>query len=67
MLDTVTLIRSALDDEREGWLKESASVTQLWHASIMAVTMLEDAFLPGGVTDRGAPPDAQTVARWQQC
>jgi hypothetical protein len=28
-LDAATLIKSALDDERCGWLKESASVTQL--------------------------------------
>ena len=65
-LDTVTLIRTALDDEREGWLKESASVTQLWHASMLLVTTLEDAFLPGGVPDARKPPDQHVQERWHQ-
>ena len=65
-LDTVTLIKSALDDERYGWLKETASVTQLWHVSMLLVTTLEATFLPGGVPEASEPPDAQAQERWRQ-
>ena len=65
-LDAVTLIRTVLDDERYGCLKETASVTQLWHASMMLLTTLEGAFLPGGLPDATEPPDEQTVERWRE-
>lgn len=65
-LDTVTLIRSALDDERYGWLKETASVTQLWQVSMLLVKTLEATFLPGGVPEASEPPDAQAQERWRQ-
>ncbi|MFL5335322.1 MAG: two pore domain potassium channel family protein [Geminicoccaceae bacterium] len=64
--DTVTLIRTALDHERYGWLEETASMTQLRHASMMLVTSLEDAYLPGGLPEARALPDQQTVARWRR-
>jgi hypothetical protein len=61
-LDAVTLIRSALDDKRYGWLKESAAVEQLWRASLVLVTTLEETFSPGGEREqesaaRGEAPD----------
>ena len=65
-LDTVTLIKSALDDERHGWLKDTASVTQLLHVSMLLVKTLEAAFLPGGVPEASEPPDAQAQERWRQ-
>ena len=65
-LDTVTLIRSALDDQRYGWLKESASVAQLWQVSMLLVTTLENTFLPGGAPDRQDLPDMQTQDRWRR-
>ena len=53
-LDAVTLIRSALDDQRHGWLKESAAVEQLWRASLVLVTTLEETFpLGGAASSRG--------------
>lgn len=64
--DTVTLIKSALDDERYGWLKETASVAQLWRVSMLLVKTLEATFLPGGVPDASEPPDARTQERWRQ-
>lgn len=65
-LDAVTLIRTALDHERYGWLKETASVAQLWHASMMLLTALEGAFLPGRLPDATEPPDEQTAERWKE-
>lgn len=65
-LDTVTLIKSALDDERYGWLKETASVAQLWQVSMLLVKKLEATFLPGGVPEASEPPDAQAQERWRR-
>lgn len=39
-LDAVTLIRSTLDDQRHGCLKESAAVEQLWRGSLILVATL---------------------------
>lgn len=65
-LDTVTLIKSALDDEQYGWLKESMAVEQLWRASLMLVTTLEDTYLPGGAPRTPDTPDDQTRDRWRR-
>src|SRR5918993_3967050 len=65
VLDTVSLIKSALDDQKYGWLKEAGAVAQLWEASMMLVTTLENNFLPGGAPDREVQPDQQTRDRWR--
>jgi hypothetical protein len=64
-LDTVSLIRSALDDERHRWLKEAGGVAQLWEASMMLVTTLEETFLAKGAPKREARPDSQTRDSWR--
>ena len=64
-LDTVSLIKSALDDQKYRWLKEAGAVAQLWEASMMLVTTLENTFLPHGAPDREAQPDQQTRERWR--
>jgi hypothetical protein len=64
-LDTVSLIRSALDDQDHRWLKEAGGVAHLWEASMMLVTTLEDTFLPQGAPHREARPDPQTRERWR--
>lgn len=66
-LDTVTLIRSALDDGHAAWLKESAAVEQLSRASLMLVTMLEETFLPAAAPGRRASPDGEVFDpdRWR--
>lgn len=63
-LDTVTLIKSALDDEEYGWLKEAAAVEQLWRGTLSELKMLAKTFLPK--TDMDAPPDEQTCMRWKR-
>jgi hypothetical protein len=47
-LDTVTLIKSALDDREYAWVKESAAVVQMWRASMEMLTELARVFLPAG-------------------
>ena len=66
-LDTVALIKSALDDERFATLKESAAVQDLWHASQRLLGVSADGLLSGGRSPKDAspsPPDAATRERW---
>jgi hypothetical protein len=65
-LDAVTLIRSALDDQRHGWLKESAAVEQLWRASLVLVTTLEQTFLPGSPHEQASPSSGEASDRWRR-
>src|SRR5215211_9278843 len=53
-LDTVSLIKSALDNEEYGWLKESAAVDDLWRGSMKQLQTLAKDFLPD--EDLDAPP-----------
>jgi hypothetical protein len=62
-LDTVTLIKSALDDEEFGWVKESAAVAQIWRSTMSMLTELATVFLPQGMPEE-PEPDAATRARW---
>jgi hypothetical protein len=64
-LDTVSLIKSALDEQKYRWLKEAAAVAQLWEASMMLIIALQDTFLPHGAPDREAQPDQQTRDHWR--
>lgn len=50
-LDTVTLLRTALDDGQYRWLKESAAVENLGGMASMLVKTLEGTFLPGAAPD----------------
>jgi hypothetical protein len=64
-LDTVSLIKSALYDEKYRWLRDTGPVAQLWEASMLLVTTLENTFLPHGAPDRESQPDQQTRDRWR--
>lgn len=63
-LDTVSLIKSALDNKEYGWLKESAAVDDLWRASMKELQTLARDFLPN--EDFNVPPDPQTMERWRK-
>jgi hypothetical protein len=65
-LDTVALIRSALDPDRFHWLQESAAVCQLGDSSLLLVKILENAFLPGGAPDDADDPTAEAVEHWRE-
>jgi hypothetical protein len=62
-LDTVALLRSALDANRFGSLQRSAALTQMDHASRLLLKTLEEEFLDG--VPKPAPPTADEVARWR--
>lgn len=65
-LDTVTLIKSALDDKKYAWLKESLSTTQLWRASMMLLETMEDTFLSDELSDEQKQPDKQMLENWRR-
>lgn len=63
-LDAVSLIKSALADDKAGWVKRSAAVQQLWSASLMVVSTLVETFLhraPEAASDR----IDQNAERWR--
>lgn len=67
-LDTVSIIKSALDDERFATLKESGAVQDLWRASQRLLSVIADGLLPGGRSprDESESPDAATRERWRR-
>jgi hypothetical protein len=67
-LDTVTLIKTTLDDREYAWLKESAALAQLWKSSMTLLTELAVVFLPGGLPgkDDHQEPDAPSIERWKR-
>src|SRR5688572_22335937 len=66
MLDTVTLIKSGLDDEEFASLKESAAVNGMWRAAMRLLTSVDDVLLRRGLRDAPTTePDAATLDRWR--
>ena len=61
-LDTVSLIKSALADDKAGWVKKSAAVQQLWSGSLMLVSTLHETFLDQAPE---AGRDAITAEPWR--
>jgi hypothetical protein len=64
-LDTVALIKSALDDEKYRWLKESGAVADLWRATMRALAGMAESLLPGGLPDAVEPQEKQKE-QWRQ-
>jgi hypothetical protein len=65
-LDSVSLIRSALDDDEYAWLKESTAVNLLWRAMLMSTSLLDQAYAHGGEASHGEVPDEATRERWRR-
>jgi hypothetical protein len=63
-LDTVALIRSALDDKEYKWLKESAAVDQLGYGALMELQMVFK--LSPMETDANESPDEDTRNLWRK-
>lgn len=66
ILDTITLIKSGMDEDEYGWVKKSGAVESLWRTSMHLQTELAWAFLPGGLPDSETEPDADTKAAWRR-
>lgn len=65
LLDSVSLLKSALSDEDYNWLKESATVAQCWRAAMLLVGMLEEVFLHGPPVQPRSPANASDRERWR--
>jgi len=64
-LDAVALVRSALDEERYGWLKGSAAVEQLGRACMLLVKTLDETFLSSEQWDEESTDDAEERRKWR--
>jgi len=62
-LDTVSLMKSALDNKEYGWVKESAAMEDIWRVTMMELQVLAQDFLPG--EDLDTPPDQKTREGWR--
>jgi hypothetical protein len=60
----VSLIKSALDNEEYGWLKESAAVMDLWRATMKELQTLAKDLIPD--EDVNEPPEERTIERWRR-
>jgi hypothetical protein len=65
-LDTVTLIKSGLNDHEYRWLKNSTAVNQLWQAAMDLLTKLDANFEPRHFARQPPPADEQTQKRWRK-
>jgi len=63
-LDTVSLIRSTLADDKAGWVKKSAAVQQLWSVSLMLVSTLDNTFLDQA-PEAGTDPTDDKAEPWR--
>jgi hypothetical protein len=58
------LIKSALDDQEYGWLKESTALEDLWRANMLELQTLAKDFLPD--EDLEQPLNPAVVERWRR-
>jgi hypothetical protein len=65
LLDAVTLMKTALDDEQYRWLKTSSALVQLWGGAIALQKTLSTTFVPSHVAGPGAI-DAGTQEIWRR-
>jgi hypothetical protein len=66
LLDTVALMKTALDDQRHALLKDSPAMGEMRTATMALITSVERTFVPGGEEAADRPPDAQAVERWRR-
>jgi Ion channel len=62
-LDTATLLSTALNQKRYGWLKNAAAVITLREAAALLINTLEQTFLPKRAAEQA--PDAEEMVRWR--
>ncbi len=60
----MSLIRSALDDEEYGSLKEAVALEQLWRGNILQLRTLAKNLIPNA--DVEEPIDAHTLDQWRR-
>ena len=63
-LETVSLIRSAVPDGNNGWIRQSASISQLSEASPSLLDNAPGDLHPWRPSGRSADPTAEQRDRW---
>lgn len=63
-LDTATLLCTALNEKRYGWLKNASAVITLREAATLLINTLEETFLPKRAAREQAPDQAEMM-RWR--
>jgi hypothetical protein len=64
-LDTASLILALIPDGKNGWIKQTGSVSQLWEASISLLKTLEHTFTPGEAPERSDKPSETEREQWR--
>ena len=65
-LDQVSLMKSALNDDELGWLKESVPVTQLWRSALLLASTQEKKSRKAGAAEEAREPTADDIDRWKR-
>lgn len=65
-LDAVTLMRSALNEEKHGWLASSVAAEQLWRSALLLGTLQEQKSRKAGAANDAALPSEEDAARWRR-
>jgi hypothetical protein len=65
-LDAVSLIRAAIPDGKNAWIKHAASVEQLWGASLSLLKTLEDTLIPGKSHENPCEPSDAERDLWRR-
>jgi hypothetical protein len=63
-LDTVSLLRAAIPDGPNAWIKQAASTSQLWEAALSLLRTLECTFLPGAIPEGPHAVSGEDRALW---
>ena len=64
-MDAISLIRSALEEEKLAWLQESGATTQLWRASMILAKSLEQNFIKVD-PDTQLQTDPKIIEQWRR-
>lgn len=63
-LDAATLLTTALDEKRYGWLRKAVAVITLREAAILLINTLQQTFLPKRPAESEAPGEEE-LTRWR--
>jgi hypothetical protein len=67
VMDAITLVRTALPDEKYGGITKSGAASALWLGGMQMLDELSQVFLPPvGAPNAGKPPDQKTTDRWRK-
>ncbi len=66
VMDTASLIKSAVDGSTYPSLVRSAAVAELWGGGLHLLDLVSSSFLPDGAPGRADQPEADEVEQWRE-